>query len=340
MTEVCKIAIIKENKISKYDYIDKEKKELKKEELKEELKKYVEIREIKNEDLMYTIVNELEQTPEMLGSTSMSYQDDKNIYQICHLDKTINVTGERNEIVKQSENGVCNILSLDEEVKDKGILIKSKINEKNICEMDNVKDIDEIIDIIEKSSIYKGVKIDTEGNIEEKKYIDSPEEIITEKNKIWYGLNIYIYKFELIIYLKLESQENNKLNKKATRLIGNYKIYGDVYIVSRKNENQYLNITKEMYEKMDKTLWGDIKSRELTKEELKDGEMKDGLPIVLNRYRILNNRYNNVKKEMKESDNLEEEKEWKKYEKKYMQNVKSINEYIKLIIDKNKENNN
>ena len=103
-------------------------------------------------------------------------------------------------------------------------------------------------------------------------------------------LEINYLNFNLLLFVQMDP-DNKNINKRATRLSGIYKIYGSCILVCKTAENDFINITEEMYNKLDKTSWGDMKDRELTEHE-KDTETKiNNLDVIINNFNILENRY-------------------------------------------------
>jgi len=339
------IAIIKPNNYKIQDLILK--KNIDRDFLNNIIKENIEFKKVYQTNMMEYIINTINLTPEIMGSTSMCYQDNKNIYQLCHLDlKTSCIDTE------QKINSIGSCLALDDEVKDYAVLIKSKICQNNLCEPDSINNYEEIVDVLCHSLIHTGLKIDVDGNVSEYQFFEDPcENIPVEELHNWRCVDVPILKFDLLMFIQLKPT-NDIINKKATRLAGKCVINGDVLLVSKYKNNIYLDLNKDMYNKIDTILWGTLKSRDLTPDELKDGESSNRLPIVLNRYCVLDARYNlSIKKKSKNSictgcyrikyDNLVDQKnDWTRHKKECLYNKRPYNIYLQIKEEKDNDVNN
>jgi len=168
------------------------------------------------------------------------------------------------------------------------VIMCSKITENYTCTPDTI-DINTIAKIIQYNIIHKGIKLKVNGLIEEFTFFDDPME---NENTNYQWMELPLFKFNIIIFLQVNPQKI--INKKATRLLGKHIVEGDIIIVIKSTEDCFINFTKNIYNKIIKCCEGTLESRYLTEEEQKDGEKKDGLPIIMNKYCILDNRYNSI----------------------------------------------
>ena len=88
--------------------------------------------------------------------------------------------------------------------------------------------------------------------------------------------------------------DNKIINKKATRFAGEHKIFGTAILVCKTTENDFTNITLDMYNKIDKTSWGTLKNRDLMAHEKDDNKKIDNLDVIINNFHILESRYNQL----------------------------------------------
>jgi len=257
---------------------------------------HVELNEVTNETLMECVVKTINLTPKLMGDTTACYENEEHIYQICHL----NLKDNGKEEDESNLNRVASYLATDnKKIYGRSVLLCSKITETGICQ-NTTLDMNTISRILYSKLVHKGVKIHTSGEIEEFNFNYDPLEEYTQEqrdNYKWFELPLF--KFNLIVYIEktpMESTASEKINKKMTKLFGRGRINGNAIVVSKVTENEYIDLDNNLINKILVVSGGSLKERELLDEEKKDGEKKDGLPFVINKYRILQQRYNNRQK--------------------------------------------
>lgn len=259
------------------------------EKLKYDLSEYIELKEIDFEDMMDVIVTETGLTPELVGDTQTCYETLEYVYQICF------VGYDNNDCKNKELNRLSTYLNGDS-IYGPAILINSKISESYTCVPANVT-IDDLINILYSKFVHKGIFIpnDETDSIVEYEYLNHPLEYLEKEEKCYMKYKLFETTF-LGFHLGFFGELNSlSVNKRATRLIGNQKLFGNVVLLN-KLPHEFQDIDKELYKKLSDLSYGLLKQRELTNSENREGEKINNLPVNMNRYCVLNNRYLNYKK--------------------------------------------
>ena len=246
----------------------------------------IEIKEIMFNDMFETILKTIKYTPELAGSTDIFNETATNVYQICYLPDS-----------KENKNNIGTLLIDNEnQVNGNCVLISSRITENYTCNADSIS-IKDIYNILYSKLIHKGIKIDTADNVTEFAYDTNPlKDIYDESKPTWQYIEIPLFKFNLILFCQLKAiNNNNNINKKATRLVGDKIIYGDVIVVSKSTEHTFIDLGLDTFNKILNLTSSKLISRELKEDETKDGEKINGLPMNINRYLLLEKRYKEYK---------------------------------------------
>lgn len=353
------IAIIKPNTFS----LIKEKYYKNEDLLEKDFTKYIEIVETTFKDMMELIVKTIGLTPQLMGDTLCCYETKNNIYQLCFL-----------TFGQDSEKPEKNLISTDivigkEKIYGTTVLINSKINDDGVCSPDTVN-IKEIIRIFYQKFIHKGIIIKTEGIIEEFEYFDHPLEYFkitspdNDNYKKYPGIIVPFLNFNLLSFLEIEPK-NNIINKKGTLFIGRQRIHGDIIIVSKENDFEFNDLDLTNFNKLLDLSTLDLKKRDIkkevdkdnkedNKEDNKDNEKINELPVLMNRFMLLEKRWNKYKKVCASCKNEltdtilvcsgcyrvkyhNEEcrlKDWEKHKLSCLYNQEPLNEQIKRKINK------
>lgn len=273
-----------------------------KEQLKEDIIPHIEIKETIFNEMMDTIVSTMTSTtgivPDIFGSTEIVKETDKYIYQLCFIGKQTFPSNDNTENNPQVEtNNIGHVLS-GERINGHCVLIKSKITDNHTCSPDSVS-IEELVDILYSKFIHKGVFV-KEGKSDpliEFDYFDHPIEFYKITNQEDYDnyeiKNITFLAFDLCIVIH-KDRDNKGINKRITRLVGDQIIYGDVIIIS-KSTHEYYDLSEDMLEKLLLISHGPLKNRSLNDNEKVDEEKVNDLPVIMNRYMILEKRYSQYK---------------------------------------------
>lgn len=260
--------------------------------LTQDIVNYIEERTIEVDNMMETIVNEIGLTPELIGESEIVYEDSTHVYQLCYID-------EKQKEIKQPINKIASYLFGDD-IYGTAVLINSQITTSNTCAPDNVT-LDQFSHILYTKFVHKGIYIDVDENnpVIEYDYHLHPLEYYTRDEKDYLNYKLIeteLFGFSFGIFIEVVPG-NPKINKRATRIMGKQKVFGRV-IICTKTTHEFHDLDLTLFNKILKLSYGSLSNRELLPEEQKDGEkQKDSeLPIVMNRYCILEKRYNNYQK--------------------------------------------
>ena len=294
-TNTINLIIIKPNdfKFNKELYYNKYDK------LKEDLEQYVEERSVAFNDMMETIINEIKLTPELVGETSVFYENSTNIYQMCHIgkEKDQQIIPEVDKKLAEPFNSLASYLFGDQ-INGTVILLNSKIGDDSRCNPDDIT-IDDFTKILHSKFIHNGIYIpvDSTSSVSQYDYFTHPLEYYTndEKDYLKYKLvELDFMGFSLAFFIETDPT-NKKVNKRATRIMGKQAIFGDVVMLT-KTTHEFHDLDLILFNKILKLSYGSMATRELLTSE-KENVVKDGeLPIVTNRYCVLEKRYNEYKK--------------------------------------------
>lgn len=254
------------------------------------------IKEFTNETLMENIIDEISLTPDIVGDTQTVYETDQNIYQICFVSNAtlpsdnLSVNTEQTNN-KEELNTIATYLNGDT-VYGPAVLINSAISKTDyLCSSASVT-VNELKKIIHSKFIHKGIMIPYLENEEivEYEYQSHPLQYLepTENTYGKYKLSECTFLgFQLGFFGEINS---TNINKRATRLLGNKKLSGNV-VLFNKLPHEFQDIDLELFNKISKLSYGPLKNREPSLSEDKEGEKINGLPVAFNKYCLLNKRY-------------------------------------------------
>lgn len=295
------IAIIKKNKLN--TTADEMYSQLTHNFIENIIKEYIDIIHVSTtEEMMEHIISAIN-LDEQRGGTLTCYEDDKNILQICYLDC------DEQEQDKDNINEIGTHL-VGNNLYGTIVLVNSKIKNDLLCETDNVT-LDCIVDIFCKKIKFTGLSVSTNDDLENIMFFNDP--IKENFNNPYEYIKISIFEFDLILFYQ-KNPHNRIINKSATKLMGTYRIYGNVVIVAY-NDNHFENINKIVLNKLLKVCGINMSIRNKFSEDRKDADTievdgnkiklngidkteydKDtNLPIATNKYVRLNMTLNNCK---------------------------------------------
>lgn len=257
--------------------------------LQDDITQFIEIKKILFSDMMEYIVTSINLTPELIGHTPTCHETATCVYQVCYV-------GTENNNSTSSPNNICSYLT-GEKVYGNAVFLSSRISQLGTC-VPNSTHMDDIANILYSKFVHKGIYVSTNDNqdVIEFDYFKHPIEyynITNEDDLKNYNIkDIEFMGFSLCMVLESSS---SILNKRATRIFGTQKVKGDVLIIS-KSPHEYYDLTHAMYKKIQDLSYGTLKSRELDEEEKQEGKLSNGLPVINNKYVILEKRYDNFKK--------------------------------------------
>jgi hypothetical protein len=263
--------------------------------LKDDISSYIVLHQIDPNDLMETIVTEIGLTPELIGSSPICHETDTNIYQICYAAEKQEEIGKEKQSV--NPNKIANYL-VNDSIDNNCVFINSKINEHKLCVTDDAN-IDMLVKILYSKFIHIGVLIraDNTTPIKEFPYGDHPIEFYNvtnfdeDKYKI---LEFDFISLGLCAVIDMKP-ENNIINKRMTRIVGDQLIYGDVLLILRLPD-AYQDLDFELFNKINTLSYGPMADRLLTEDEKKDTEKVNDLHVINNKYCIINARLTTMTK--------------------------------------------
>lgn len=250
----------------------------------------VEVQPVPFEQMMDTIITNIEMVnnTDLHGDTITFYETDKHIYQICFLLPDTHPNKDVTNVNKIAEYLCC------ETIYGTCVILCSKINEDYTCSPDNI-DIPTLTDIIYRKFVHKGLFIsyDDAKPVIEYDFLKTPLEYDnTLKSEEYRYHDIDFLGFTLSIFIK--NNDNTPLNKRATKLLGNHKINGDIMVAMR-TTYEYNDLTNSIYHKIIKIAEGSILYRKLRESEKESDKKINNLPIAYNKYIVLENRYREYK---------------------------------------------
>jgi hypothetical protein len=222
--------------------------------------------------------------PTLKATTITIKEDDKYIYQYCHLSMTENNLKETEPV-----NMLASILHPNKEkVHGNVVLFKMEIQEDRTClNFDFTKE--DTIQIINEKFFPTGYLIKSNGDMISIMFKDHIMEIVDEETKKKYcEYEIPLMKFNILAYFDKDATEPNV---KATRLAGNLKIAGDCYFTVKSTDNEFIPLEGALIEHLLLLAEGPLSKRELSEEELEDVKKEEGSkPVVNNRYLLVKQR--------------------------------------------------
>jgi hypothetical protein len=259
--------------------------------LTEEIKSHLLIKQVKFCDMMESIVLDIGLTPELIGESPVIFDTSSNVYQLCFVGIEKHPSSPQDTI-----NSIATYLT-GERVYGNVVFLNSKITSNGTCIPDNSQ-IDDLVDILVSKFVHKAIFIphDTSQQVSEFTYQTHPLEYFESNEENYKNYTSYefdIIGFGLCLFTSNNSNDQN-INKRATCLLGKQKLYGNTLLLL-KSANEYYDLDKTTYSKLFKISHAPLSTRKLTQDEEKQDEKINGLPIVKNKYCILENRYSNYK---------------------------------------------
>lgn len=262
--------------------------------LKNRIEQYIEFRTVTPDTMMIEIVDTIKLNTSQMGSTTLCKEDENYVYQLCHLDPPEN--NDTNNNINNNNNNINNVASHlamgnNTNIYGSCVMICSKIKDTGLCETHTIS-MDDIVNILYHKLTHKCVKINCDNSVEEIVFINDPIEnmnINANVNQNFQWMELPLIKFNLIVFIQTNPLQDT-INKKATKLVGTHKIHGDILVAAKSSEDEYIDMDIQLFEKLLILSSGPLIKRVLTDDEKKDGERIDGLPIVQNKYHILNER--------------------------------------------------
>lgn len=258
----------------------------------EHISNLIEILPVTINNMMEVIINKIGLTSEIFGNTSKCLDNNDTIYQICHLsDKDAHQLGGDNAKI----NRLASYMVLGKEaIYGPVMLVKSDFIENRTCISSNINGLTETCNLLHQRLIHTCIQLNSDGTHIQKSFIESPAEFLSEYDaKNYRFIEANFLNFNFVIFVQMEP-DVKQINKKATRLSGEHKIFGTAILVCKTTENDFCNITLDMYKKIDRTSWGSLKNRDILAHEKDENKKINNLDIIINNFNILENRYNQI----------------------------------------------
>lgn len=258
------------------------------EKLKHICSPFVKTDSIDSDILMDHVVEQIELKEELLGDTLTIFETDKLIYQLIHVE----YDNDTVKIHNPKKNIIASYLT-NQNIYGRAIVLSSKIVENHTCVLDSIS-IDELFNILYGKLIHTGIFIDSiNGKCTQFDFLEHPVEYL-ESDPLNYDNyeQAEVFLFGMIVaifYSKVANNEN--VNKKATCLLGNRKIMGNV-VVFAKSDHEFQNINLELFKNLYKLSRCPLAEREVTGTENKNKKIND-LRVIYNFNHCINNKLNN-----------------------------------------------
>lgn len=270
------IAIVPENNYT-YDYTS--------DTLLNDVSKLVKLIEIEEDQLMPSIISTLNLSPELLGSTDTCFEDeDLNIFQVCHI--------LYNKDYPELNKFGSILVSSDVPVFGKCVIIKTQIQNDNTCVLKSIT-LQEIANMFKSKMLHKGILIknDSDNNvISSFTYKTDPMELYKDVDVItnyrWFDLPLC--GAHLIVFIELNPIKNI-LNSKATILSRKKALHGDIVVVLKTENNQYIDLDEKLLNKI-LSIQSDKDIDPNKKTDIKR-ETQDKKQLIINFFSLLNNAY-------------------------------------------------
>jgi hypothetical protein len=129
-----------------------------------EINELLEIKQVTLDTMMETIVNVINLTPQLMGDTTVCYENQEYVYQLCHMRLKENNMEEDFKYI----NGISSYLvSGKEEIYGYTVLIKSKISDNFNCIPSSIINKTEIAELLMKRIRHTGVIVYSDGLVED-----------------------------------------------------------------------------------------------------------------------------------------------------------------------------
>jgi len=218
------------------------------------------IKIVETDDINFTsdIVEGLELKDNKIPiNTTIIREDEDKIWQMCYIETNIH------------KNHIASFLTCDKRtIYDNCVFFCSKINGKGSCDNTSMS-IDDILQLLKKQKTVIGCTITVNKQIEEFQYNS-----LQIKTKI---KEVDIFGFQLQIFY-----DDDKLVNRYASVLCNTKIYGNVNVISKTHDLNFVDITRATLLRILNTLKLPLEYRSIVEE--KDEKDERGLMIIKNRW--------------------------------------------------------
>lgn len=249
---------------------------------------FIRVDNIESDMLMDHVIEQIELKGELLGDTVTVFETDDIVYQLIHVE----YDNDTVKVHNPDKNIIASYLT-NQNIYGRCAIIASKITENHTCVLKSVS-MDEVLNILYGKIIHTGIFIDsTSGDFTQFEFLDHPVEYFesdTSTHDNYEQVEVFLFGMIIgIFYPKVPNNEN--INKKATCLLGNRKIMGDV-VVFAKNDHEFENLNLELFKNLYKLSRCPLAGREVMEKGNKNKKIND-LPIIYNFYHCIKEKLNN-----------------------------------------------
>jgi hypothetical protein len=262
--------------------------DISKEKLKKNLLKFVEPISVSLDTMMESIVDIINLEKYEIGDTSLSFENEKVIYQICHMRRKYK---ESDQTSKETFNCIATSLSTSKEtIYSTAVLLCSSINDDGTCTPKDIN-FDDFVNLYYSKIVHKALLIEPNDNVTEILFKKSPFEDIDEDHLNYRYSDQTFFGLRLHINGQLEPKPNI-LNKKMTKIYGNRKVYGKIILIIKSHDYNVCDIDKKLLDKLLCISEGPLSSRNLESHEMINRKETDNnMSRVMNGFNVIQKRY-------------------------------------------------
>lgn len=266
------------------------------EKIKDDIEDFIKIVKVADTtEMMKVVIKVINLTEKQTGHTTRCSESSSHIYDICHTIQDKHYTGkDANYVASRLAYGHLNIYG-------NCVIIKSKINTDGSCSTDNIT-IDDIVQILRRKFVHKGIMINTNDTINEITYMCNPAERLTPKeieNIKGFEYQFLNYVFGLYIFLH---PPDTIINNNAS-LISNKHVVGPAMLTLRSIDGELVDIDENLYTQIITTIKDGGFSRNLElNESVEPIREKSGKQLISNFYTVLSSRYYKCSKKTEKSN--------------------------------------
>lgn len=262
------------------------------EELDEEkIPKYVTFEKVNMETMMKTIVEFIKLKPTDVGDTMFALNGKDYIIDVMFKqwgsENGITAEHETPEIPEKDRNMMVSRLILNNSpIAGQAVVLKMKIDKETLkCKSADITWKD-VYNVLQSRVKHQGVKLLEDGTMSTFTYENS-----ADLKGNWVDVDLFRYKLQ-ICFQPINKEDISKytVNKLASCLYGNRRIYGPVLVLLKSTNSLYGDLTIEELEDLIKCSEGKLSDRTMTQEEMQEGQKEDGMLLAANKYSIIRNR--------------------------------------------------
>jgi len=255
--------------------------------IEENIIDYVELISVESPtEMMEVVVDKIQLTSDIMGYTTKCAENENYVYQICHIvpDKADEKTSDINGIASHLGEGQLKIYGTC-------VLIKTKILSNNTCESVSLT-INDISHLLQRKFIHTGVIVRPDDTVDEFTFSKDPIEQFVADAQNYRYLEIEYLNMIFMVYIEL-IPTHDEINKMASIFSYSHKIHGNTLMAMKTTDGEYLDLDKELFNKVISCVSDISIPRSLTQSEDLNGTVKDNKQIIMNFYTTVVKRYLN-----------------------------------------------